>query len=103
MPSKYPPSETNPDQDNHQLTLYVTKGPTGAIVGHLKEVPEVIVQAETEDKLEDEATISVNLFWSQYPEEHNKLFPKHVPSTKGQMVIKEKPQYRVIEMTIPQF
>lgn len=103
MVAKYPASEINPDQENHELTLYVTKGVTGKYVGHIKEVPEVIVQADSEKELEDEATKSVNLLWVEYPEMHDKIFPKHSPAIKGQEVIKEKAQYRLVEVTIPQF
>ena len=93
------------DNAEHNLTLYVTKGVTGVLVGHVKEIPEIIVQANTEDELEKETSLSVNVYWNNFPLMHDKLFPKHVSATllaKGNY-FKEHLQYRKIELTVPQF
>lgn len=92
-----------PDKAEHWVTLYVTKGVTGVLVGHVKEFPGVIVQADTEEHLEDEMTTSLDLLVTEYPETHDKLWPKHV-SAKGYVgLIKKSLQYRTIEVTVPSF
>lgn len=103
MSNHYTASSSNPDQENHQLTLYVTKGVTGAYVGHLKEIPAIIIQSETENGLELEANISVNLYWKEFPEDHDKLFPSHVKASKESEILQENLHYRTIELTVPPF
>lgn len=95
--------EKNPDKAVHHVTLYITKGITGALVAHVKEFPGVIVQADTEEHLQKEMSDSLDLLVVQYPELHDKLWPNH-PSAKGIAgLIKESLQYRTIEVTVPAF
>ena len=96
--------EDNPDKETHHVTLYITKGVTGVLVGHVKEFPGVIVQADTEDHLEDESSTSLDLLITEHPEIHDKLWPKHV-SAKGYAGLfkKQSLQYRMVEVTVPPF
>ena len=63
--------------------MYVVKGTSGKLIGHIKEVPEIIVQADSEAELDQQATKSVSLFFQQYPEVHDKLFPYEAPHKKS--------------------
>ena len=105
MPKPFAESEIggNPDQQVHDLTMYVTKGITGVFVGHVKEIPEVIVQADTEDALDEEATASLDLLITNFPEIHDKLWPHHVSAKGFAGVMKQKMEYRKIELTVPSF
>jgi len=73
------------DNNVHEFTMYLVKGTSGKLVGHIKEIPEIIVQADTETELDQEATKSVSLFFQQYPEIHDKLFPYEVPQKRTAM------------------
>ena len=63
--------------------MYVVKGTSGKLIGHIKEVPEIIVQADSGEELDQEATKSVSLFFQQYPEVHDKLFPYETPQKRS--------------------
>ena len=96
--------DDSPDQEQHDLTLYVTKGVTGVYVGHLKEMPEILVQADSEEKLAYEAKESASFYWKNFPEVHDKLYPKHIPaSTSKGNFFSEKLQLKMIEVSMPQF
>lgn len=88
------------DDAEHHFSLYVTKGVTGVLVGHVKELPEIIVQAETEDKIASEVNESVLFYWKHYPDSHDKMFPKHV-SAKTEKQFGKKLQLKMIEVSAP--
>ena len=95
--------DSNPDKETHRVTLYLTKGVTGVLVGHVKEFPGVIVQADTEEHVEDEMTTSLDLLVTEFPEVHDKKWPHHV-SAKGYVgLFKKNLQYQTIEVTVPSF
>jgi uncharacterized Zn finger protein len=76
-------SDNTTDDSVHEFTMYLVKGTSGKLIGHIKEVPEIIVQADTEVELDQEATKSVSLFFQQYPEVHDRLFPYEAPHKKS--------------------
>jgi predicted RNase H-like HicB family nuclease len=96
-------TEGNPDKEVHDLTLYIIKGVTGAYIGHCKEVPAIIVQANTVEELDDEATTSIDLLVTNFPEVHDKLWPHHISAKGYAGVMKQKMEYRKIELTVPSF
>lgn len=95
--------DDNPDKRPHDITIYVVKGVTGVLVGHVKEIPGVIVQADTEEHLQDECTTSLDLLVTEFPEIHDKLWPNHVSAKGLAGLIKQSLQYRTIEVTVPPF
>ena len=95
------------DEETHHLHLYVTKGVTGVWVGHVKEIPSIIVQASTEKGLDKEADKSLTWYWHFYPQEHDKLFPKHKPMCTEDHPHRPlspiKAEYHTIQVTVPAF
>jgi predicted RNase H-like HicB family nuclease len=95
--------DDNPDKEPHDISIYIIKGVTGAYVGHVKEIPGVIIQADTEEHLDDECTTSLDFLVSEFPEIHDKLWPNHVSAKGLAGLIKQSMQYRKIEVTVPPF
>jgi predicted RNase H-like HicB family nuclease len=63
--------------DHHHLTLEISKGAYGDVyIAQVKEIPGLIVQADSKDKLEDEIMKSYNVYIKAFPEEHDKIFHK---------------------------
>jgi predicted RNase H-like HicB family nuclease len=58
----------------HDITLKITKGVTGVYVGQVVEIPGIIVQAETQEQLIEEFKKSLDLYFTAFPEEHDKIF-----------------------------
>jgi predicted RNase H-like HicB family nuclease len=67
-------TEWKENKDEQFITLKVTKGATGVYVGQVQEVPAIIVQAETKEKLIDEAMTSLNVYAEEFPEKYQKIF-----------------------------
>ncbi|MDA4124609.1 MAG: hypothetical protein OK438_04060 [Thaumarchaeota archaeon] len=95
--------DTNPDKEKHTVTLYTTKGVSGVFVGHVKEFPGVVVQADSIEHVKDECTTSLDLLVSEYPELHDKLWPKHISAKQYTGIFKKGLEYRTIEVTVPSF
>jgi predicted RNase H-like HicB family nuclease len=55
-------------------TLKVIKGVTGMYVGQVQEIPGIIVQAETKDKLIHEARVSLKVYSEEFREKYLKTF-----------------------------
>lgn len=59
---------------NHDITLKIVKGVTGVYVAQVGEIPGIIVQAETKEKLVNELKKSLALYFEAFPAEHDKIF-----------------------------
>jgi len=94
----------SPDESPHNLSIYISSGPTGVFVGHIKQFPGIIVQAETKDKLAEEALNSIDFLWKNCPETHDKVFPSHISAKE---VIRQglgfRKQLQAIEVAVPNF
>ncbi len=88
------------DKRIHEVTLYVVKGFTDVYIGYVKEMPGIITQAKTVKLLEEETSKSINVFWNEFPEVHNKLFPKHL-IWEDNIPSAQKMRYRIIKTLIP--
>jgi len=57
----------------HTVTVKVIKGVTGVYVGQVEEIPGIVVQAETKEKLADELKKSMALYFKAFPQEYDSM------------------------------
>jgi predicted RNase H-like HicB family nuclease len=71
-------NEEKEQQHFHEITLEVSQGASGdgMYIAQVKEIPGIIVQADSKDKLHDEVLKSFDVYFEAFPEEHDKIFHK---------------------------
>jgi predicted RNase H-like HicB family nuclease len=58
----------------HDLNLKIEKWSSGMYTAQVVEIPSIIVQAESKDKLLNEVKTAFEGYLKAFPEEHDKLF-----------------------------
>lgn len=57
----------------HNFNVKIKRGVDGDYVAQLVEIPSVVVQCDTKEKLKDEITVAMDRYFRAYPEEHERL------------------------------
>jgi predicted RNase H-like HicB family nuclease len=64
---------------HHHLNLEITKGVSQVYIGQVVQIPSIMVQAETKEKLMEEAKEAVMGYFKAFPEAHDEVFGEEEP------------------------